>query len=183
MANVSRVQTRLKMISAVCDLMDKGVPVSEISGIVITEHCFVDKMYVNRYFGDLAELFMATIEHLLTKEMKSMNASDVFPDKRTLIVHPNVEKAFKLATYLSGQETHAERLSQVAQTVTSTYAKQLEDSFGLKTPVALKEAKLGIMLMVGYLLFGDAIGLEHEEMRKFFDARHQNWAKTPNSPI
>ena len=177
MSNVSKIQTRLKMIQAVCDLMDKGVPVSEISGIAITEHCSVDKMYINRYFGDLAELFMSTIQHLLTVEMQSMTASDVFPVKGTFIVHPNVEKAFKLATHLSGQVAHADRLSQVGQTITAAYAKQLEVSFGLKASVALKEAKLGILLMAGYLMFGDAVKLDREEMQKFFDSRHKNWAK------
>jgi|688.fasta_scaffold341036_2 hypothetical protein len=31
MSNVSKIRTRLKMIQAVCDLMDEGVSVSEIS--------------------------------------------------------------------------------------------------------------------------------------------------------
>jgi hypothetical protein len=157
MSNVSKIRTRLKMIQAVCDLMDEGVSVSEISGIAITEHCSVDKMYINRYFGELAELFMATIQHLLTVEMQSMTARDVFPVKGTFVVHPHVEKAFKLATHLSGQVAYADRLSQVGQTITAAYAKQLEASFGLKASVALNEAKLGILLMAGYLMFGDAV--------------------------
>ena len=65
MGNVSKQETCTRMMRAVVELMDEGFPVNEISGFTVTEHCGVDKMYVNRYFQDLAGLFMATIEHLL----------------------------------------------------------------------------------------------------------------------
>jgi hypothetical protein len=177
MSNVSKIQTRLKMIQAVCDLMDKGVSVSEISGIAITEHCSVDKMYINRYFGDLAELFMSTIQHLLTVEMYSMISSDVFPVKGTFIVHPHIEKAFKLATFLSGQEAYADRLTELGHIVSAAYAKQLQDTFGLKSSQALFEAKLGIMFIAGYLSFGKALDLGPEAMQEFFDLRLEGLKK------
>jgi hypothetical protein len=61
MSNVSKIQTRLKMIQAVCHLMDEGVAIGEISGVAVTDYCSVDKMYISRYFGDLAGLFMETV--------------------------------------------------------------------------------------------------------------------------
>jgi len=92
------------MIRAVVELMDEGFPVNEISGFTVTEHCGVDKMYVNRYFQDLAGLFMATIEHLLVERMNSMISTDVF-STTTQKIDANVEKAFKIASHLSEKRT------------------------------------------------------------------------------
>ena len=177
MTNVSKIENQLKMIQAVCDLLDKGTPVSEISGIAITEQCSVDKMYVHRYFGDLAELFMSTIQHLLTVEMQSMISRDVFPVKGTFFVHPHIEKAFKLAMFLSGQQAYADRLTELGHIVSAVYAKQLQDAFGLKPSQALFEAKLGIMFIAGYLSFGKALDLGPEAMQEFFDLRLEGLKK------
>lgn len=177
MANVSKVETCKKMMQAVCDLMDQGVPIGEISGIAITEHCSVDKMYVNRYFGDLAGLLMETIQYLLTEEMRSMISHDVFPVEGTFVVHSHIEKAFRLATYLSGQELYADRLGQIGQVVSAVYAKQLQEKFGLEPSQALREAKLGIMFIAGYLSFGNALDLGQEAMQAFFDQRMKSLSK------
>jgi len=171
MANVSKSETQLKMIQAVCHLMDQGVSVGEISGIAVTEYCSVDKMYVNRYFGDLPDLLMETIQYLLTEEMPSMLSSDVFPKLGTFSVNPHIEKAFKLATYLSGQEAFADRLVQLGEVVSGVYAKQLQDNFGLKPSHALSEAKFGIMLIAGYLSFGSALNLGQNEIQDFLNRR------------
>jgi len=171
MANIGRGETRLKMIQAVCELMDQGISVSEISGIAVTEYCSVDKMYVNRYFGELPDLFMETIQYLLTEEMRSMISRDVFPVSGSFSVHPHIEKAFKLATFLSGQEAYADRLSQLGKVVSEVYAKQLQDNFGLLPSEALSEAKFGIMFIAGYLSFGGALNLGQKEMQDFFDHR------------
>ncbi|NBO56446.1 MAG: TetR/AcrR family transcriptional regulator, partial [Actinobacteria bacterium] len=61
MVNVSKEETRRRMICAVSELMDQGISISEISGLTVTEYCGVDKMYVNRYFEDLSGLFLETI--------------------------------------------------------------------------------------------------------------------------
>jgi len=171
MANVSKSKTQLKMIQAVCHLMDQGVSVGEISGIAVTEYCSVDKMYVNRYFGDLPDLLMETIQYLLTEEMPSMLSNDVFPKLGTFSVNPHIEKAFKLATYLSGQEAFADRLAQLGAEVSGVYAKQLQDNFGLKPSHALSEAKFGIMLIAGYLSFGTALNLGQKEIQDFLNRR------------
>lgn len=177
MGNVSKVNTRTKMIQAVCHLMDDGVAIGEISGIAITEHCSVDKMYISRYFGDLAGLFMETVQYLLSEEVRSMMSVDVFPIKESFFVDPNIEKAFKLAVFLSGHEAYADRLSQLGQNVAAVRAKQLQDTFGLSPSRAIKEAKLGIMLMAGYLSFGRALNLDRQSMQEFFDLRNENFVR------
>ena len=78
MSNVSKEETRAKMMRAVVELMDEGFAVSEISGLTVTEHCGVDKMYVNRYFEDLTGLFLETIQYLLTEQLSSMLSQDVY---------------------------------------------------------------------------------------------------------
>lgn len=78
MGNASKEETRVIMMRAVVELMDEGLAVSEISGLAVTEHCGVDKMYVNRYFEDLSGLFLETIQYLLTEQLGSMLSQDVF---------------------------------------------------------------------------------------------------------
>jgi len=177
MSNVSKIQTRLKMIQAVCHLMDDGVAIGEISGVAVTDYCSVDKMYISRYFGDLAGLFMETVQYLLSEGARSMMSVDVFPIKESFFVDPNIEKAFRLATSLSGNEAYAERLSQLGQNVVAVRAKQLQETFGLSPSRAIKEAKLGIMLMAGYLSFGKALNLDRQSMQEFFDLRDENFVK------
>lgn len=171
MGNVSKDETRKRMMRAVCDLMDQGLPIGEISGILVTEFCSVDKMYVSRYFGDLAGLLMESIQFLLTEEMHSMISDDVFPVEGSFVVHPHIEKAFKLATYLSGQGVNADGLAQIAKVVSAVYARQLEERFGLRPSQALREAKFGILFIAGFLSFGNALDLGHDAMQAFFDQR------------
>jgi hypothetical protein len=106
-----------------------------------------------------------------------MMSVDVFPIKESFFVDPNIEKAFRLATSLSGNEAYAERLSQLGQNVVAVRAKQLQETFGLSPSRAIKEAKLGIMLMAGYLSFGKALNLDRQSMQEFFDLRDENFVK------
>jgi hypothetical protein len=170
-ANQSQATTREKMILAVYELVWSGMAVSSISGHAVTEYCSVDKMYVNRYFGDLPGLYLATIEYLLTVRMNSMISTDVFPMEGEMNLDPNIEVAFKLATFMSGQQEHKERLTQIGRIVTAVYAKQLERNFDVDESRAIQEAKFGIMFIAGFLSIGNVLELDSRVLHDFLDRR------------
>ena len=170
MGNVSKQETCTRMMRAVVELMDEGFPVNEISGFTVTEHCGVDKMYVNRYFQDLAGLFMATIEHLLVERMNSMISTDVF-STTTQKIDANVEKAFKIASHLSEKKDCQDRLTELGRVVSATYAKQLEEAFGLSPKRALLEAKIGLLFINGYLSLGTILELEPQVLNDILGQR------------
>lgn len=172
MGNVSKEETRAKMMRAVVELMDEGLAVSEISGHTVTEHCGVDKMYVNRYFEDLSGLFLETIQYLLTEQLGSMLSQDVF-SVGDLAVDPNVGHAFRIASHLSGREDCHDRLIALARVVSNVFAKQLQNNFGLDQKRALSEAKFGLMAMSGYLIFGDLLEVDPKNMREVLQERQK----------
>jgi AcrR family transcriptional regulator len=172
MANVSKQETRATMMRAVVELMDEGLAVSEISGLTVTEHCGVDKMYVNRYFEDLSGLFLETIQYLLTEQLGSMLSQDVF-FVGGLAVDPNVGHAFRIASHLSGRADCHDRLIALARVVSNAYAKQLENNYGMDKKRALSEAKFGLTAMSGYLIFGHLLEVDPKNMRELLQERQK----------
>lgn len=181
MANLSKETTREKMILAVYELVCNGMAVSSISGHAVTEYCSVDKMYVSRYFGDLPGLYLATIEYLLTVRMNSMISTDVFPMEAEMNLDPNIEVAFKLATFMSGQREHKERLTEIGRIVTAVYAKQLETNFGVDESRAIQEAKFGLMFIAGFLSIGNLLELDSRVLQDFLDRRRVDLKKRSDS--
>ena len=172
MGNVSKEETRATMMRTVVELMDEGFAVSEISGHTVTEHCGVDKMYVNRYFEDLSGLFLGTIQYLLTEQLGSMLWQDVF-SVGGLAVDPNVGHAFRIASHLSGRADCHDRLIALARVVSNAYAKQLEDHYGMDKKRALIEAKFGLTAMSGYLIFGHLLEVDPKNMREVLQERQK----------
>jgi len=172
MGNVSKQETRKAMLRAVVELMDEGLAVSEISGLTVTEHCGVDKMYVNRYFEDLSGLFLETIQYLLTEQLGSMLSQDVF-SVDGLAVDPNVGHAFRIASHLSGRADCHDRLVSLARVVSNAYAKQLQNNYGMNQKRALSEAKFGLMAMSGYLIFGHLLEVDPKNMRELLQERQK----------
>ncbi len=172
MGNVSKEETRATMMRAVVELMDEGLAVSEISGLTVTEHCGVDKMYVNRYFEDLTGLLLETVQYLLTEQLSSMLSQHVF-DVGSLTVDPNVGHAFRIASHLSGRADCHDRLIALARVVSNAYAKQLENNYGMDKKRASSEAKFGLTAMSGYLIFGHLLEVDPKNMRELLQERQK----------
>ena len=181
MANLSKEMTREKMIHAVYELVCQGRAVNSITGHAVTEYCSVDKMYVNRYFGDLPGLYLATIEHLLTVRMNSMISTEVFPLQGTMELDPNIEDAFKLASFLSGEQEHHERLTEIGRIISAVYAKQLVENFGVGESRAVQEAKFGLLFIAGFLSIGHLLELDSNGVQDFLDRRREELKKGSGS--
>lgn len=166
-------ETRGRLISSVIDLMAEGREVGAITGLAVTEHSNVDKMYVNRYFGDLSGLFVATIEELLTVRLGSMLSPSVFPGGNFASPDPNVVLAFKIVIYLSSTGEHRENLTDVGRIITSVYAQQLQSVFGMNAIEAKNEARLGVMFIAGYLSVGTYLEVDETFLAKMFAGRLQ----------
>ncbi|NBN96968.1 MAG: hypothetical protein EBV41_04980 [Actinobacteria bacterium] len=142
------------LVEAVQGLLARGVPVSELTGKMVTEEAGVDKMYVRRFFGSLDLLLLAALEDLLVRRMRSLISSDLFDPMAGGAIDSRAGHAFQLFSHLAPNKDLQPRLAAVGTAVVSVFGQQLRGEFGLSEDVAKREAIVGLLLGVGYLSVG-----------------------------
>lgn len=143
---------------------------SHLSARSVTDRAGVDKMYVNRFFGNLDHLLLAVVEHLLSVRMRSLISSDVFV---TGAVDSNVIHAFRIFVFLANNEDMQPELHLLGQLVVDVYSAQMREEFGLNADEAVREAVVGLMWMVGYLSVGHLLALPPEEVVGWMNLRRE----------
>ena len=157
----SAEQIKQALIDAVENLLSEGIPVSIITSRKVTERAGLDKMYVNRYFGDLDALLLAVIQNLLATRMRSLISSDVFVLGRT---DANVVRAFEIYSHIARDQQLEPQLRQLAASILAVYKGQLRESFGLDDAEAMRQAVIGLVWFVGYLSVGHLLPVAPTEI-------------------
>lgn len=158
------------LVTSTIRLLDEGVAVAHLSARSVTDRAGVDKMYVNRFFGNLDHLLLAVVEHLLSVRMRSLISSDVFV---TGAVDSNVIHAFRIFVFLANNEDMQPELHLLGQLVVDVYSAQMREEFGLNADEAVREAVVGLMWMVGYLSVGHLLALPPEEVVGWMNLRRE----------
>jgi len=170
----SAEQIKQALIDAVENLLSEEIPVSIITSRKVTERAGLDKMYVNRYFGDLDRLLLAVIQNLLATRMRSLISSDVFTLGRA---DANVVRAFEIYVHLARNQQLEPQLRELAVAVLAVYKGQLRESFGLDDAAAMREAVIGLVWLVGYLSVGHLLPIAPSEIDDLMANRRSQLGK------
>lgn len=170
----SAEQIKLALIDATENLLSEGIVVASLSLRQITQRAGVDKMYVNRYFGDLDGLLLAVIQNLLATRMRSLISSDVFTLGRAdaTVIH-----AFEIYVHLARNQQLEPQLRQLAAAVLAVYKGQLREVFGLDDAAAMREAVIGLVWLVGYLSVGHLLPIAPSEIDDLMANRRSQLGK------
>jgi len=170
----SAEQIKLALIDATGNLLSEGIVVASLSSRQITQRAGVDKMYVNRYFGDVGGLLLAVIQNLLATRMRSLISSDVFTLGRA---DANVIHAFEIYVHLARNQQLEPQLRQLAAAVLAVYKGQLREVFGLDDAAAIREAVIGLVWLVGYLSVGHLLPIAPSEIDDLMANRRSQLCK------
>lgn len=166
-------ESKRLLVEAVQGLLARGVPVSELTGKMVTDEAGVDKMYIRRFFGSLDHLLLDALEDLLLHRMRSLISSDVFDPQAGGTIDNRVVHAFQLFSHLAPNRLLQPRLAAVGDAVISAYSGQLRSEFGLAETVAQREAIVGLLWVVGFLSVGHLMPMAASEVLEWLSLRRQ----------
>ena len=153
-------EIRAILIASTYDLINSGHPVQSLTARLVTQSAELDKMYVNRFFKNLDELLYAVLEDIFTKRAPTFIISKDFSSEN---LDPLLVNAFKIYGYLAGVPVFEEKLRVVAEVILHSFSQQLQDTFGLQKSLAVRESRVGLMLMVGFFYIKKKGALKWEE--------------------
>lgn len=167
-------QIKQALIESTELLLNEGVPVSEISSRAVTDKAKIDKMYVNRYFGGLDQLFVAVVQDLLTSRMKTLIGTDIFVPELGGDINPIIRQAFAIYSHIAHNRDSQEALTVMVSTIIEVYMQQLSQEFGFSKSEARREAKLGFVLLTGYLSIGHILPIPLTEVQDWLADLHSD---------
>ena len=161
-------EIRAILIASTYDLINSGHPVQSLTARLVTQTAGLDKMYVNRFFKNLDELLYAVLEDIFTNRTPTFIISKDFNSEN---LDPLLFNAFKIYGYLAGVPVFEEKLRVVAEVLLNAYSQQIQDMFGLEKSLAVRESRVGLMLMVGFLSVGHLMPLLPEGVSRWAESR------------
>lgn len=166
---LSADENRSQLLEAALEIIASGVPVHSITAMSVTQRAKVDKMYVNRYFGTLDHLLLAVVEDLVSNRLASLIGKSLFNVAK---VNENVEFAFRIAIHLANNPEMESSLRDFGVALIELYSRQLQQEFSMDTSTAMTEARIGLLILVGYLTIGHLIPFSPNDVEKWIKARH-----------
>jgi AcrR family transcriptional regulator len=161
-------EIRAILIASTYELINSGHPVQSLTARLVTQTAELDKMYVNRFFKNLDELLYAVLEDIFTNRTPTFVISKDFSLEN---LDPLLVNAFKIYGYLAGVPVFEEKLRVVAEVLLHLFSQQLQDTFGLEKSLAVRESRVGLMLMVGFLSVGHLMPLLPEGVSRWAESR------------
>lgn len=161
-------EIRAILIASTYELINSGHPVQSLTARLVTQTAGLDKMYVNRFFKNLDELLYAVLEDIFTKRTPTFVISNEFDPEN---LNPLIFNAFHIYGYLAGVPVFEEKLSVLAEVLLNDHSQQLQDTFGLEKSVAVRESRIGLMLMVGFLSVGHLMPLRSGDVSRWAEWR------------
>jgi AcrR family transcriptional regulator len=166
---LSADENRSQLLEAALEIIASGVPVHLITAMSVTQRAKVDKMYVNRYFGTLDHLLLAVVEDLLSNRLTSLIGKSIFNVAK---VNESVEFAFRIAIHLANNPEMETSLREFGVALVELHSRQLREEFSLDTPTSIVEARIGLLILVGYLTIGHLVPFSPNEVDKWIKTRH-----------
>ena len=161
-------EIRALLIASTYELIKSGHPVQSLTARLVTQTAGLDKMYVNRFFKNLDELLYAVLEEIFTKQTQTFVISKAFDLEK---LSPVIVNAFHIYGYLAGVPVFQEKLSVLAEVLLNALSQQLQDAFGLEKSVAVRESRIALMMMVGFLSVGHLMPLRSGDISRWAEWR------------
>lgn len=161
-------EIRALLIASTYELIESGHPVRSLTSRLVTQTAGLDKMYVNRFFKNLDGLLYAVLEDIFTKQTQTFFSLKAFVSEN---LNPLIVNAFQIYGHLAGVPVFEEKLSVLAEVLLNAISQQLQDTFGLEESVAVRESRIGLLMMVGFLSIGHLIPLRSEGVSRWAEWR------------
>lgn len=162
-------EIRAILVATTCKLIGSGHPVQSLTARLVTQTAGLDKMYVNRFFKNLDELLYAVLEDIFTNQNPTLVMSKNFNFLQNL--DPLLSISFHIYRYLAGVPVFEEKLSMLIDVVLNVYSQQLQDTYGLEESVAVRESRINLMLMVGFLSIGHLMPFRSQDVSRWAESR------------
>ncbi|MEY3582148.1 MAG: hypothetical protein RLZ02_1101 [Actinomycetota bacterium] len=175
---VSAEESRSKIIDAAIDLLNSESQIHKISARKITEHAEVDKMYVNHFFGNTDNLWVAVLEHLLVSRMAALTAPEIFSFSK---LNENVVLAFRIYIHVRDNPSLAEDLQRITTQILALISAQMQSEFGFTAKQAEAEAILGLLWLIGYLSIYHVMPYSVKEVSGWMENRRKHLIKNKKS--
>jgi len=175
---VSAEESRSKIIDAAIDLLNSESQIHKISARKITERAEVDKMYVNHFFGNTDNLWVAVLEHLLVSRMASLTSSEIFSFSK---LNNNVVLAFRIYIHVRDNPDLASDLQRMTSQILALVGAQMQSEFGLTAKQAEGEAITGLLWLIGYLSIYHVMPYSVKEVSGWMENRRKHLIKNKKS--
>jgi AcrR family transcriptional regulator len=175
-SNLTAEKIRTQLLAAALEIVESEVPVHQITAISVTQRAGVDKLYVNRYFGTLDQLLLAVVEDLVANRMASLIGSSIMS---VATVNMNIVHAFRIAIHLANNPQMETPLREFGVTLINLYSHQLQEEFTMDASESMTEARIGLLILVGYLTVGHLLPLVPDDVQKWMSARRESLHRKP----
>lgn len=175
---VSAEENRSIIIESAIELLEAEDQIHKISARKITENAGVDKMYVNRIFGNTDNLWVSVLEYLLVSRMASLTSSEIFSFSK---LNQNVVLAFRIYIHVRNNPDLAADLQRMTTQILTLVGAQMQSEFGLTAKQAEGEAITGLLWLIGYLSISHIMPYSVEEVSGWMENRRKNFIERRKS--